>query len=287
MFNITESHEPAEGSRSRGRDSTSRGREAPRRTEQMSAIRGAFAAEERLRWLHGRLRSDGSVTIAEAAQALDVSEMTIRRDLGELEQRGVARRVRGGARSIGPRSFTARRDTAVRAKSTIARKLSPLLPQEGAVAFDASSTVMRLASLLSAARDLLVVTNGPDTFAAIQGIGGVTALLTGGRLDGRTGSLVGPLACRGASQIAVQTFFLSAAASTPQSGTLEATIDEAEVKRSLAVMADRVVLAVDSSKLDTSALAVGLEWGRIDLMVTELDPDDERLAPYRRLTRVV
>lgn len=254
----------------------------------MSVVHGTFAAEERLRWLSGRLTTSGSVTIAEAAQVLAVSEMTIRRDLSELEQRGTARRVRGGAKTIGPRSFAARRDTAARAKSRIAGKLRQLLPQEGAIGFDASSTVMRLTRALTAARDLIVVTNGPDTFAALQGVGGVTALLTGGRLDARTGSLVGSLACRGASQITVRTFFLSAAATTPHSGALEATFEEAEVKRSLAAVADNVVLAVDSSKLGASGgLAVGLEWDRIDMMVTELDRDDDRLAPYRNLARVL
>ena len=44
---------------------------------------------------------------------------------------------------------------------------------------------------------------------------------------------------------------------------------------------------MDSSKLATRALAVGLDWDRIDVLVTELDPGDDRLAPYRALTRVL
>ena len=56
-------------------------------------VQGTLASEERLRWLSDKLTVDGTVTIAYAAGALGVSEMTIRRDLAELEGRGTARRV--------------------------------------------------------------------------------------------------------------------------------------------------------------------------------------------------
>lgn len=248
---------------------------------------GSLASEERLGWLSERLGADGSVTIAAAAEVLGVSEMTIRRDLDELEERGTARRVRGGARVVGPRPFAERHQTAARAKGRIAAKLTGLVPAVGAVAFDASTTVMRLAGALGEARDLTVITNGPDTFGALGGLSGVHPLLTGGRLEDRTGSLVGPLACRSAAQVAVQTFFASAAAVGPQLGALEATLDEAEVKRTIAAGADRVVLAADATKLGAAGVAVGLEWDRIDLLVTELDPGDERLAPYRDLAELL
>jgi DeoR family fructose operon transcriptional repressor len=253
----------------------------------VTVVQGTIASEKRLEWLGHKLRADGAVTISGAADALGVSEMTIRRDLLELEDRGSVRRVRGGAKAIGPRTFAERHDMATRAKSRIAAKLAELIPADGAVAFDASSTVMRLANALTAARDLTILTNGPDTFTALQGLPGVSPLLTGGRLDTRTGSLIGPLACRAASQLAVGTFFASAAAIDLEAGSLEATLEEAEVKRSIAVGAERVVLAVDFSKVGARAMAVGLEWDDVDILVTELDPTDQRLTPYRKRLRLV
>lgn len=252
----------------------------------MANLSGTLAAEDRLRWLDERLVADGVVTLAAAAEALNVSEMTIRRDLDELEDRGTARRVRGGARAIGPQPFAERRQVAARAKARIAAKLVELVPPVGAVALDASSTVMRLATSLAEVRDLTVLTNGLDTFTALRGRPGVHPLLTGGALDERTGSLVGPLACRSAGQLAVQVLFASAAAVTPQSGGLEATLEEAEVKRAVAVGADQVVLAADASKLGGRGIAVGLEWDQIDVLVTDLDPGDARLDPYRDLARL-
>ncbi|HEY1830289.1 MAG TPA: DeoR/GlpR family DNA-binding transcription regulator [Acidimicrobiales bacterium] len=253
----------------------------------MTNVLGTLASEERLRWLAERLAADGSVTITGAADALAVSPMTIRRDLAELEAQGTVRRVRGGAKAIGPEPFALRRRTAGRAKSRIAAKLTDLVPKAGVIAFDASSTVMRLASALTAARDLTVLTNGPDTFTALQGMAGVRPLLTGGELDASTGSLVGPLACRAASQMSVRVFFASAAALDVRLGALETTLDEAEVKRSIAAGSDEVVLALDASKLGAQAVAVGLDWDRIDILVTELDAADEQLEPYRDLAHIL
>ena len=244
------------------------------------------AGEERLRRLTEQMRAAGSVSIPEAATELGVSEMTIRRDLAELEERGAARRVRGGAVPIGPQTFAERHQTRARAKGQIASKLAELLPAAGAVAFDASSTVMRLAASLAGARDLTVITNGPDTFATLQGRPGVTPILTGGRLDPATGSLVGPIACRTALQFAVDLFVTSAAGIDVTVGATEATLDDAEVKRAFAAGAREVVLAADTSKLGQRGMAVAFEWGEIDGLVTEVDAGDVRIQPYRALGRV-
>lgn len=242
---------------------------------------GNLATEERLRWITEQLNADGRVEISATAAELGVSEMTIRRDLRELEARGEVQRVRGGALPVGPLPFANRHRSRAKAKSRIAAKLGELVPDTGAIAFDASSTVMRLAATLAGPRDLVVLTNGPETFQALQDKPGVTPMLTGGQLEPRTGSLVGPLACRAAGHLAVRRLFLSAAALDPALGPTETCIEEAEVKRALAAAADEVVLAVDSSKLGSRAVAVGVEWDRVDLVVTELDPGDRRLAPYR------
>lgn len=252
----------------------------------MSQPQPNLATEERLRWLVDRLQTDGSVTIVDAAVVLDVSEMTIRRDLLELEERGVARRVRGGAMPVGPQPFSERTGAHARAKAVIAAKLLQLIPATGTIAFDASSTVMRVAAGLTGARSLTVLTNGPDTFQAMQQRPGITPTLTGGSLDVRTGSLVGPLASWSARQVAVSHFITSCAALDPVLGATELTFEEADVKRSISAGAGQIVLAVDASKLGHRAEAVTFEWSAIDILVTELDPDDHRLKNYRHLTNL-
>ena len=59
------------------------------------------------------------------------------------------------------------------------------------------------------------------------------------------------------------------------------------MKRSIAPAPNDVVLAVDSSKLGGRAVAVGIEWDRVDVLVTELDPGDDRLDAVPRPRPVV
>jgi DeoR family fructose operon transcriptional repressor len=236
---------------------------------------------ERLAQIEQRLRDEGAVRIDQLAVEFSVSEMTIRRDLDELEALGGARRVRGGAVAVGPEPFAERHRHNARAKARIAGKLLDMLPDRGTVAFDASTTLYRLAATLNGARDLVVVTNGPDTFQKLTGTAGVVATLTGGTIEPRTGSLIGPLAVRSAEDFMFDTFVSSSAALDPDLGSSEASLEEAEVKRALARASRRIVLAVDHSKLGTRAQARMFALDEIDVLVTDLDPVDERLDPYR------
>lgn len=241
----------------------------------------SLEAMDRLHRIDAQVRSEGRVKVVELAAAFDVSEMTIRRDLDLLAEQGVVQRVRGGAVAIGPEPFTERFSRHARAKERIASKLVALVADGGAIGLDASSTLQRLASRLDGLRGLTVVTNGPDTFSAMQNKAGLTPLLTGGRLDPRTGSLVGPLATRAAHEVLLRRLFVSAAALHPEHGTSEATLEEAEVKLAMADMATEVTVAIDSSKLGQRAPGRGLSPERVQLLVTELDPDNRRLDPYR------
>ena len=238
--------------------------------------------EERLGEVRNLIAERGTVRIDELAADFGVSEMTIRRDLDELETLGVARRVRGGAIALGPEPFAQRHRHNARAKARIAEKLLPLIPGSGTVAFDASTTIHRLAATLELARDLVVVTNGLDTFGALVGKPGITASLCGGSQEPTTGSLVGPMAVRAAESFLYDAFVCSAAALDYDVGSSEASLAESEVKRAFSQTSGRIILAVDHTKLGTRAQARMFDLENVDLLVTDLDPDDARLDAYPR-----
>jgi DeoR family transcriptional regulator, fructose operon transcriptional repressor len=238
-------------------------------------------AISRLQSIEAQVRSNGRVKVVDLAAELQVSEMTIRRDLDMLAEQGVVQRIRGGAVAVGPQPFAERFSRHVRAKDRIAAKLSELVGDGGAIGLDASTTLQRLATHIKDVRDLTVITNGQDTFATLQDKTGVTALLTGGQLDPRTGSLVGPIAVRTARELLLRRLFVSAAALHPTHGTSEATVEDSDVKLALADVASEVIVAVDSSKLGQRASARAFAPDRVTLLVTELEPADSRLDPYR------
>lgn len=241
--------------------------------------------EERRARLLEILARDGALRLDPVAEELGVSAMTVRRDLDDLEAEGLARRVRGGAvASVLPRPFGERMSTRSASKSVIARKALALVPATGAVAFDASTTSGVLLGEVTA-RDLVVATNSVDNAATARRRPGVRSVLIGGELEERTGSFVGAIACRAAASLRYARFFTSAAAVSP-AGTSEAAMEEAQVKGVFAASAESTVLLLDASKLGRDAVAHGFDWADIDILITDLDPSDPQLDPYRHLTEV-
>lgn len=245
-------------------------------------VASSIGAEDRRSWLLERLEADGQLRINELAETSGVSTMTIRRDLQALEEHGKLRRVRGGAIVSGPQTFGLRTQRAARAKERIAEKLLPLVPQSAAIGMDCSSTIYRMACGLQQAQHLTVLTFGMETFQALQEAPGVRAYVTGGERDERTGSLVGPIARRSVEAFQFRRCFLSATFLDDRLGASEATLEEAEVKQAIANASDQVILAVDESKLgQRGGPARGVSLDDVDVLVTDLDPADTRLDPYR------
>lgn len=254
----------------------------PRRINTGSSLE----AEARRAELVEALQRNGTVQLADAAESLGVSEITIRRDLLEIERSGLARRVRGGAVAVGPQRFLRRQQMAAAGKQVISEKLQGLIPSTGSVVVDASSTMHRMAIDLHAG-DLTVVTTGMETFAVLSGRPGVRAVLTGGELESSTGALVGPAAHRTIGDYVFDRAFVSPTFLDARLGVTEATTDGAEVKRLMQRASRSLVVAADASKLHQAAPARAFPISDIDVLVTDLDPGDARLDEYRDLVELL
>jgi DeoR family fructose operon transcriptional repressor len=251
------------------------------------AIEGSLAAEERQAALLAALRDHGQVEIEAAAEQFGVHPMTIRRSLKALEKAGRARLVRGGAVHVGTEEFEIRQSRALSAKKRIAEKIAPQLSEHESVGLDASSTVHVLAGEVPQVDHLLVVTYGIPTFQQIQGVAGVQAILSGGELDPRTGSLVGLVAQESIERFALSCCVLSTSALDAETGTMEPTMDEAAMKQSLVRSSRRVILAIDSTKLSQRSSIRSVPLSEIDLLVTELDPGSVELDPFRDVVELL
>ena len=119
-----------------------------------------------------------------------------------------------------------------------------------------------------------------------RGDRGDDAMLVGGRLELRTDSFVGALACQSAASLHYDRFFTSAAAVDGDFGTSEATIDESQLKQVFAAGADETIVLADSAKLARRATARALAWDTVSVLVTELDPADGRLDDFRSVVDI-
>ncbi len=249
-------------------------------------VQSSIDSEHRRNQLGAILRSKGAVVLGEAASELGVSEMTIRRDLQEMEHSGIARRVRGGAVAVGPEQFQRRSSVAAAAKREIAKKLVALLPDSGAVGFDASSTIYQFAHTLGP-RDISILCTGIETAGLLSRSRKVNVSLSGGAIEETTGALVGPLAVATIEQFVFTRSFVSPTCISPEFGAMEATAAGAHIKKALRESSKSLVVAVDSTKLGESAMARALRLDEIDILVTELDPQDAALEEYRDLVDIL
>jgi DeoR family fructose operon transcriptional repressor len=251
------------------------------------ALSGNLDAQRRRDELVELAGTPRGVLIDEAAELFAVSPMTIRRDLLELEAEGRVRRVRGGA-TAAPRArpFDARRAMRATAKRAIAEKALDLVPRSGNVAVDASTTVSTLASAIGPRDGLTAYTNSFESFQLMQPFDGVSAVISGGTAEPTTGSLVGPLSRRSIRSVYFDVFFSSADALDSTDGTSEVSLEEAEPKQAMATNAATTVVLIDSSKLERRSVARALEVREISVLITELDPRDDRLDPFREIADI-
>lgn len=209
------------------------------------------------------LRIAGSVTVLDVEQRFAVSSMTARRDLAELERRGLARRTHGGA--VLPAitsyedSFKSRMHRSNAAKKQLARAAASMVAEGETLFLDSSSTAYHVArALLDGPGRHTLITNSQPIMDLVAGHPrSETDLIgVGGTLRKLTRSFVGPVATHGVRAHFADRLFFSIKGLAPDGQLTDADVLEAEVKRAMIHQARDTVLLIDGSKLDASGLSV-------------------------------
>lgn len=251
------------------------------------AISGTVGAEARRESLLATLSDEGQVLLADAVERWDVHPMTIRRDFEHFERAGLARRVRGGVVSVSAGGYVERRSLNLVAKNKIAHKLLALVPSGGTIGLDSSTTIFCLAPLLPEDRGITVVTNGLSVFTYLNEKPAIRSFLTGGEREEQNNSLVGQLAINSLENFHLDCCFISALSVHSETGTSETTLDQAAMKDAMVRASARIILALDSTKLETRSRVRSLTLDRVDVLVTELAPSDPRLDAYRESVQTI
>src|SRR5580765_3748163 len=141
--------------------------------------------EERREVILDRLARDGKVVVADLSSSLVVSLDTIRRDLQELAEAGLVRRVHGGAlpSAGGARPYSVRREQAHAAKAAIASATARLLRDGQVIVLDAGTTTLEVARHLPAELHATVITNSPPIAVELSDHPNVDVTVLGGVLD--------------------------------------------------------------------------------------------------------
>jgi DeoR/GlpR family transcriptional regulator of sugar metabolism len=218
------------------------------------------------------LQQTRQVDVTELAQRFGVSGMTIRRDLAELDDAGQLHRVHGGAIIRRAPAYGSRASTRAPEKAAIARVVAELVEPGAAVGIDTGTTCHAVAAELAHRSDLTVVTNALTAASTVRE-GGSRVLVLGGLLTPEL-SLVNPGTAQQPPQVHLDLLILGCGGLSIARGITYFDPNEVEVRRMLAGLADRVVVAADHSKFDRKMAMVLGPLDLIDVLVTDEAPPE-------------
>lgn len=239
------------------------------------------------------LRRLGSCRLADLAVLLDVSEMTVRRDLDELVREGRARKVHGGATSTTVTAsdeplFAEKLRRAQQEKARIAAAAADLVVPGSAIGIGAGTTAATFAARIAQVVGVTVVTNSIAVSDAFHGstARNQTVLLTGGQ---RTPSdaLVGPGSLTLLKDLFLDQVFLGTHGLDVDRGLTTPNLPEAETNRAFVASGRELVVLADSSKWGVVGLAGFAGLNDVDVLVTDAVPAAARRAVAQRVGRTV
>ncbi|MBW7886032.1 MAG: DeoR/GlpR transcriptional regulator [Caldilineaceae bacterium] len=238
--------------------------------------------EHRRTFILKRIEDRGSVTVVELAQQLDVSPMTIRRDLLELEQEGALRRVHGGAVNARGRSYEplyhTRAGVMQAEKERIGRLAAELVADGDSLALDIGTTTLEVARCLLGRRNLTIVTPSLHITNLFLGQADLRLIVAGGIVRPEEGSMIGELARLAFERLHVDRLFLGVACIDAAYGLSEYNWDDALVKQAMIASAKEVVVVADSQKFGKVAFAHVAGFGQVHKLVTDRPPPEPLMA---------
>ncbi|MDD2707836.1 MAG: DeoR/GlpR family DNA-binding transcription regulator [Verrucomicrobiae bacterium] len=237
------------------------------------------------------LSREGQFSVETLAQRLDVSLMTIRRDLKTLSQTGQVSRTHGGAVLSRTGSinflFQQRENQNLPKKQAIAREVIRMIHPGNGIILDNGSTTLEVARAMSSMSDLTVLSSSLLVASVLHTNERMEVVLLGGVVRKNFPDLTGPLTEENLKGFRVHLAVVGADAASSE-GTFTHDVRTARVTKVMTQAADRVVVVFDSSKFTKTALAHCLDWKDIHVVVTdEACPESIRSWLNKAVSKVI
>jgi DeoR/GlpR family transcriptional regulator of sugar metabolism len=232
-------------------------------------------ARQRHELIVSQVRRGGAVRVAELAAQLDVSEMTVRRDLDVLHDAGLIVKVHGGAtvryeRGTEEPPFEAKSSRNTREKAAIAASAAVMTGAGAAIGLTGGTTTVRLAAELVSVPDLTVVTNNlqvADVFHQHARPDRTVVIIGGERTP--SDALVGPVAVASLRSFNLDTVFMGVHGIHERAGFTTPNLREADTNRAFAESTDELVVLADHTKWGVSGLVTLAPLDEATVCVTD------------------
>jgi DeoR family transcriptional regulator, aga operon transcriptional repressor len=250
----------------------------------MQARKRSSTVERRKQILH-ELSAKGQVLVNELSREFNVSEVTIRNDLDQLERKNMLIRARGGAikteGGVGIDHHISEKDKLhINEKIRIGKRAAQLISEHETVIIDSGTTTMEIAKNLGHLSDITVITNALNIASQLIQYNGFNLIIPGGYLRKNSLSLVGPLAEKNLQNLFVDKVFLGVDGFDTRHGIFTPNIEEASLNEIMIHNAKEVILVSDSSKFLRRSLAYICGIEKINRVITDegiLEEDKKRL----------
>lgn len=230
-------------------------------------------ATERHSKILENVNKEKNVTVAELSKLLDVSEVTIRKDLIKLEQEGLLSRVHGGASiaSFLPleRSFMEKQTERMEEKARIARQAIHHVQPGDTLILGAGTTTMELAKLLGQVAELTVVTNAVNVAMELNSHGVHQVILIGGEMRAKSFAVVGAVAEDNLKKLSVYKCFIGADGIHEKDGFSTLSLAESHVNRIMMERARKVYVLADHTKFGESHFSSFADLSAVDRIITD------------------
>lgn len=233
-----------------------------------------------------RLNKEGQVFISELASQFQVSEMTIRRDLKELEAAHLLKRVHGGAVIASGRSYEPplliRNQSEIESKARIGEFAADLIEDGDSIAIDVGSTTFEFAKRLVNKKNLTLITPGLYIANLFLNKPDIRTILPGGIIRHSEGSLTGQLTVKAFEGLFVDKLFLGMGGISAQAGCTEYNWEDAVVKQAMIKSAKEVIALADASKFGVIAFAQICPLSSLRRLITNVRPPKSLYEALKR-----
>lgn len=195
------------------------------------------------------LTSHESMDVTDLSKALGVSQVTIRKDLNELEEKGLIHREHGFARLRSRDDIAGRIAYHFEAKKQIAKKAAELIQDGDTLMIESGSCCALLAQeLAETKKDLTIITNSAFIADYIRHADGVQVILLGGIYQKDSQVMTGPLVAQGAENYFVKYFFIGTDGFSERTGFTNSDQMRTQAVRDMARQCDKLVILTESEK---------------------------------------
>lgn len=230
------------------------------------------------------VQQEGEVQVSDLCAVLNVSEITIRRDLQDMERQGALERFHGGTRSRQNAQdlpyFDDKSTSNIREKNLIAETVAGMIKDSSTVFCNAGTTTLAVMSCLRNHR-IRVITNNAMATGVLAG--GLCELIsTGGEYKDRTRSFCGDFATSIISKLYADVCILGASGVSLAGGVTTTVYNETMINEMMSRRCNGpTILAVDGSKIGKTHCFNCLALSEINMLVTDSSSNKKELDQMR------